>query len=59
MPQFSYKAIDSHGKSIMGQIDALNFIDLEMRLKRMGRPGRGGQSKVINPFRADPSSVRT
>jgi type IV pilus assembly protein PilC len=54
MPQFSYKAIDSHGKSIMGQIEALNFIDLEMRLKRMGLDlVTGGQSKRgSNPFRA-------
>ena len=54
MPQFSYKAIDSHGKSIMGQIEALNFIDLEMRLKRMGLDlVSGGQSRRgTNPFRA-------
>jgi len=54
MPQFSYKAIDSHGKSIMGQIEALNFIDLEMRLKRMGLDlVTGGQSRRgSNPFRA-------
>ena len=36
MALFSYKAIDPKGKSIMGQIEALNLIDLEMRLQRMG-----------------------
>ncbi len=36
MALFSYKAIDPRGKSIMGQIEALNLIDLEMRLQRMG-----------------------
>ncbi len=36
MALFSYKAIDPKGKAIMGQIEALNLIDLEMRLQRMG-----------------------
>ena len=36
MALFTYKAIDSRGKSILGQIEAQNVIDLEMRLKRMG-----------------------
>ncbi len=36
MALFTYKAIDTRGKSIMGQIDAMNLIDLDMRLKRMG-----------------------
>src|SRR5258706_12004763 len=36
MALFTYKAIDTRGKSIMGQIEALNLIDLDMRLKRMG-----------------------
>jgi type IV pilus assembly protein PilC len=36
MALFTYKAIDTRGKSILGQIEALNIIDLEMRLKRMG-----------------------
>jgi len=54
MPQFFYKAIDSRGKSILGQIEALNFIDLEMRLKRMGLDlVTGGPSKrSTSPFRA-------
>lgn len=36
MPLFTYKAIDAAGKSAVGQIQASNMIDLEMRLKRMG-----------------------
>lgn len=36
MALFTYKAIDTRGKSNMGQIEAMNLIDLEMRLKRMG-----------------------
>jgi len=36
MPSFNYKAIDKVGRPAMGQIDALNEIDLEIRLERMG-----------------------
>ena len=36
MALYSYKAIDGHGKSLMGQIEAINLIDLELRLQRMG-----------------------
>jgi type IV pilus assembly protein PilC len=36
MALFNYKAIDANGKALMGQIDALNVVDLELRLKRMG-----------------------
>jgi type IV pilus assembly protein PilC len=36
MATFNYKAIDGTGKAILGQIDALNIVDLELRLKRMG-----------------------
>jgi len=36
MALFTYKAINPRGKAILGQIEALNVIDLEMRLKRMG-----------------------
>jgi type IV pilus assembly protein PilC len=36
MALFTYKAIDPKGKAALGQIDAANIIDLEMRLKRMG-----------------------
>jgi type IV pilus assembly protein PilC len=36
MPLFSYKAIDSGGKAVVGRLDALNLFDLEQRLSRMG-----------------------
>jgi type IV pilus assembly protein PilC len=36
MAIFSYKAVDSRGKAILGQIEAINIADLEMRLQRMG-----------------------
>lgn len=36
MALYSYKAIDATGKAALGQIDALNIVDLELRLKRMG-----------------------
>ena len=36
MALFIYKAIDGRGKSSMGQLEAINIVDLEMRLKRMG-----------------------
>ncbi|MEO6118315.1 MAG: type II secretion system F family protein [Methylotenera sp.] len=36
MPSFNYKAIDQLGRPAMGQVDALNEVDLEIRLERMG-----------------------
>lgn len=36
MALFTYKAVDPKGKGAHGQIEAINIIDLEMRLKRMG-----------------------
>jgi type IV pilus assembly protein PilC len=36
MSLFSYKAINGRGKSMIGQIEAINLIDLELRLQRMG-----------------------
>ncbi len=46
MALFSYKAIDAHGKAILGQVEALNLVDLELRLKRMGLDlVVGGQSR--------------
>src|SRR5437870_12831009 len=35
MPLFTYKAVDAHGKSIMGRVEAVNLFDLEQRLSRM------------------------
>ena len=54
MPQFTYKAIDANGKSMMGQIEAVNFVDLEMRLQRMGLDlvSGGPTKRTSNPFRA-------
>lgn len=36
MAIFTYKAIDASGAARRGQIDAMNIVDLELRLKRMG-----------------------
>lgn len=36
MPSFNYKAIDKLGRPAVGQVDALNEVDLEIRLERMG-----------------------
>lgn len=36
MPLHAYKAMDQTGKVVRGSMDALNLVDLEMRLKRMG-----------------------
>jgi type IV pilus assembly protein PilC len=53
MALFTYKAIDTRGKSILGQIEALNLVDLEMRLKRMGLDlVRGGPKRGGNLLRS-------
>jgi type IV pilus assembly protein PilC len=45
MPLFTYKAIDTSGKAVLGRIDAANLFDLEQRLSRMGLDlVNGGQS---------------
>ena len=36
MALYTYKAIDSRGKSVMGRVEAVNLFDLEQRLARMG-----------------------
>ena len=36
MPSFRYKAIDRSGRQVRGGMDAVNDVDLESRLKRMG-----------------------
>jgi type IV pilus assembly protein PilC len=36
MALFSYKAVDSQGKNIVGRVEAVNLFDLEQRLSRMG-----------------------
>ena len=35
MPLYSYKAVNLDGRMVLGRIDALNIVDLEMRLRRM------------------------
>ncbi len=32
---FDYKAVSIEGRMVFGRIDAINVVDLEMRLKRM------------------------
>jgi type IV pilus assembly protein PilC len=36
MPLYTYKAVDSQGKNIVGRVEAVNVFDLEQRLSRMG-----------------------
>ncbi|MDD2833708.1 MAG: type II secretion system F family protein [Methylotenera sp.] len=36
MPSYSYKAVDKLGRLAIGQVDAFNEVDLEIRLERMG-----------------------
>lgn len=36
MPTYNYKAVDQVGRPAQGQLDALNEIDLELRLQRIG-----------------------
>ncbi len=55
MALYNYKAIDSGGKMALGRLEAINLVDLEMRLKRMdldfinGDPVRQGGG--LNPTR--------
>ena len=48
MALYSYKAIDSNGKSVKGMQDAANLIDLEMRLKRGGIDLISGKEEESN-----------
>lgn len=36
MPSFEYKAVDKSGRPARGGLDAVNDVDLELRLRRMG-----------------------
>lgn len=36
MPTFNYRAVDQHGRLFKGQMDAINEIDLEIRLEHVG-----------------------
>ncbi len=55
MALYSYKAMDASGRTVFGRMDAINLVDLEMRLKRMEldfinggpvRQGRFGGAKI-------------
>ncbi|MCX7168378.1 MAG: hypothetical protein NTV11_19175 [Rhodocyclales bacterium] len=35
MALYAYKAMNIHGRTVLGRLEAINPIDLEMRLKRM------------------------
>jgi type IV pilus assembly protein PilC len=36
MALYTYKAVDAHGKNVLGRVEAVNVFDLEQRLARMG-----------------------
>jgi len=36
MALFTYKAVDEHGRNVVGRVEAVNVFDLEQRLARMG-----------------------
>ena len=36
MPSYEYKAIDKTGRPARGALEAVNEVDLELRLRRMG-----------------------
>ena len=55
MALYSYKAMDARGRKVFGRMDAVNPVDLEMRLKRMEldfinggpiKPGRWGGMQI-------------
>src|ERR1044071_8545816 len=51
MPLYTYKAVDSQGKKIVGRVEAVNVFDLEQRLSRMGLPLiAGAQSSQKSRF---------
>lgn len=35
MPLYTYKAVSPEGRMVFGRIDAINLVNLEMRLRRM------------------------
>ncbi len=48
---YTYKAIDSRGKTVMGRVEAVNLFDLEQRLSRMDLDlVSGGQSSQTSRF---------
>lgn len=59
MALYAYKAVDERGRKVMGRLEAINLIDLEMRLKRIdldfinGDPVKQGglmnQARITRP----------
>jgi type IV pilus assembly protein PilC len=35
MALYAYKAMNLNGRTVVGRLEAINLVDLEMRLKRM------------------------
>jgi type IV pilus assembly protein PilC len=51
MALYTYKAIDTRGKTVMGRVEAVNLFDLEQRLSRMDLDlVSGGQSSQTSRF---------
>lgn len=50
MAVFSYKAMNPQGRLILGQMDAVNLVDLEMRLKRMELDFITGEQLKVRSF---------
>ncbi len=47
---FDYKAVSAEGRRILGRLDAVNLVDLEMRLKRMDLDLITGQPVLCRSF---------
>lgn len=59
MTVFAYKAMNSGGRTVRGELDAINLVDLEMRLKRMDLDFINGQAlKRGGMFQAAPIGRR-
>lgn len=59
MALYAYKAMDAHGCTVLGKLDAMNLTDLEIRLKRMGLDFINGTSAGRGRFWASPVSRRS
>ncbi|MDK9703145.1 MAG: type II secretion system F family protein [Sulfuritalea sp.] len=59
MALYAYKAMNTHGRMVSGRLEAINLIDLEMRLKRMDldfingdtlkQGGLSGRARISRP----------
>jgi type IV pilus assembly protein PilC len=47
---FSYKAMNAQGRFVLGQMDAMNLVDLEMRLRRMDLDFINGKEIKNRPY---------